>query len=157
MAGYLNKVQLIGNLGRDPEIRSLQSGGKVVHLSIATTESWSDKRSGERREQTEWHRVVIFSDGLANVVETYLHKGSKVYIEGSLKTRKWTDQRNEDRFTTEIVLQPFNGKLIMLDGANNRDANDGRDSSDDATSREADKQRDSATATDNGLSGDIPF
>lgn len=123
MAGYLNKVQLIGNLGRDPEVRSLQSGGKVVNLSIATSESWTDKRSGERREQTEWHRVVIFSDGLANVVETYLRKGSKVYIEGALKTRKWTDQHNEERYSTEIVLQPFNGKLIMLDGVNGRDAN----------------------------------
>ncbi len=126
MAGFLNKVQLIGNLGRDPEVRSLQSGGKVVNLSIATSESWTDKRSGERREQTEWHRVVIFSDGLANVVETYLRKGSKVYVEGALKTRKWTDQHNEERYSTEIVLQPFNGKLIMLDSANGRDANNAR-------------------------------
>jgi len=142
MAGYINKVQLIGNLGRDPEIRSLQSGTKVVNLSIATTESWTDKRSRERREQTEWHRVVIFSDGLANVVETYLHKGSKVYVEGSLKTRKWTDQRNEERLTTEIVLQPFNGKLIMLDSATNRETNNTQSSS---------------APTDNGLSDDIPF
>lgn len=142
MAGYLNKAQLIGNLGRNPEIRSLQNGTKVVNLSIATTESWTDKESGERREQTEWHRVVIFSDGLADVVETYLHKGSKIYIEGSLKTRKWTDQRNEERFTTEIVLQPFNGKLIMLDGANSREANNGQDS---------------GTSSDNSLSADIPF
>jgi single-strand DNA-binding protein len=137
MAGYLNKVQLIGNLGRDPEIRALQSGGKVVNLSIATSESWTDKRSGERREQTEWHRVVIFSDGLANVVETYLHKGSKVYVEGSLKTRKWTDQGNVERFSTEIVLQPFNGKLIMLDGTNGRDANNAR-SSNESTDKELD-------------------
>jgi len=120
MAGYLNKVQVLGNLGRDPEVRSMQNGGKVVNLSIATTESWTDKHSGERREQTEWHRVVIFSDGLATVVETYLRKGSKVFVEGSLKTRKWTDQHNEERHTTEIVLQPYNGKLIMLDGANGR-------------------------------------
>lgn len=129
MAGYLNKVQLIGNLGRDPEVRTLQSGGKVVNLSIATSESWIDKRSGEHREQTEWHRVVIFSDGLANVVETYLHKGSKVYVEGALKTRKWTDQHNEERYSTEVVLQPFNGKLIMLDGASGRDTNNARPSS----------------------------
>ena len=120
MTGYLNKIQLIGNLGRDPEVRNMPSGGKVVHLSIATTESWTDKRSNEQREQTEWHRVVICSDGLANVVETYLHKGSKVYVEGSLKTRKWTDPNSGDRFATEVVLQPFNGKLIMLDGANGR-------------------------------------
>ena len=129
MPACLNKVQLIGNLGRDPEVRTMQSGGKVVNLSIATTESWIDKRSGERREQTEWHRVVIFSDGLANIVETYLRTGSKVYIEGSLKTRKWTDQHNQERFTTEIVVQPFNGKLIMLDGANAREGTNGRSSS----------------------------
>jgi single-strand DNA-binding protein len=126
MAGYLNKVQLIGNLGRDPEIRTTQNGGKVVNLSIATSESWTDKHSGERREQTEWHRIVIFSDGLVNVSETYLHKGSKVYVEGSLKTRKWTDQGNAERFSTEIVLQPFNGKLIMLDGPNGREPNNTR-------------------------------
>lgn len=129
MPACLNKVQLIGNLGRDPEVRTMQSGGKVVNLSIATTGSWIDKRSGERREQTEWHRVVIFSDGLANIVETYLRTGSKVYIEGSLKTRKWTDQHNQERFTTEIVVQPFNGKLIMLDGANAREGTNGRSSS----------------------------
>ena len=129
MAGYLNKVQLIGNLGRDPEVRTMPSGGKVVNLSIATTESWIDKRSNARREQTEWHRVVIFSDGLANVVETYLHKGSKVYVEGSLKTRKWTDPNNGDRYATEVVLQPFNGRLIMLDATNGRDSDSARSSS----------------------------
>ena len=129
MAGYLNKVQLIGNLGRDPEVRTMPSGGKVVNLSIATTESWIDKRTNERREQTEWHRVAIFSDGLANVVETYLHKGSKVYVEGSLKTRKWTDANNGDRYATEVVLQPFNGNLIMLDGTNGRDSDNAPTSS----------------------------
>jgi single-strand DNA-binding protein len=142
MAGYLNKVQLIGNLGRDPEVRTLQNGGKVVNLSIATTESWTDKQSGERREQTEWHRVVIFSDGLARIAETYLHKGSKVYVEGSLKTRKWTDQSNVERFNTEIVLQPFNGKFIMLDGTNGRDANTARPSNE---------------STDQHLDDHIPF
>lgn len=142
MAGYLNKVQLIGNLGHDPEVCSMQSGAKVVNLSIATTESWTDKRSGECREQTEWHRVVIFSDGLANVVERYLRKASKLYVEGSLKTRKWTDQHNEERFTTEIVLQPFNGKLIMLDGANARDTVN---------------ERDPGASSDNNPVGDIPF
>jgi single-strand DNA-binding protein len=142
MAGYLNKVQLIGNLGRDPEIRTLQSGGKVANLSIATSESWTDKRSGERREQTEWHRIVIFTEVLANIVETHLHKGSKVYVEGSLKTHKWTDQGNAERFSTEIVLQPFNGKLIMLDGPNSRETNSPRSPS---------------TATENGLGDDIPF
>jgi single-strand DNA-binding protein len=142
MAGYLNKVQLIGNLGRDPDVRTMQSGGKVVNLSIATTETWTDKRSGERREQTEWHRVVIFSDGLASVVERFLRKGSKVYVEGSLKTRKWTDQHNEERFSTEIVLQPFNGKLIMLDGTNGRAETNGRPSAADGS---------------DDLSDDIPF
>ena len=120
MAGYLNKVMLIGNLGRDPEVRNTQDGGKVVNLSIATSESWADKRSGEKRERTEWHRVVIFSSGLAEVVERYLQKGSKVYVEGSLQTRKWTDQGGQDRYSTEIVLQPFNGTLKMLNGANGR-------------------------------------
>ena len=126
MAGYLNKVQLIGNLGRDPEIRSMQGGGKVANLSIATTEAWTDKHSGERREQTEWHRVVVFGDGLTTIIERYLQKGSKVYVEGSLKTRKWTDQHNQERYATEVVLQPYNGKLIMLDGTNGREASDGR-------------------------------
>jgi single-strand DNA-binding protein len=120
MTGYLNKVMLIGNLGRDPEVRSAQAGSKIVTLSIATTESWTDKRGGERRQRTEWHRVVIFSDGLAGVVERYLQKGSKVYVEGSLQTHKWTDQSGQDRYSTEIVLQPFNGTLKMLDGANGR-------------------------------------
>jgi single-strand DNA-binding protein len=139
MAGYLNKVQLIGNLGRDPEIRTMQSGGKVASFPVATTESWTDKRRGERREQTEWHRIVGFlcyrefatagaRDGLVSVIEGYLHKGSKVYVEGSLKTRKWTDQHNEERYSTEVVLQPYNGRLIMLDGANGREATNGRPS-----------------------------
>jgi single-strand DNA-binding protein len=126
MASYLNKVQLIGNLGRDPEIRTMQSGGKVAGFSVATTESWTDKRSGERREQTEWHRVVAFGDGLATIIERYLRKGSKVFVEGSLKTRKWTDQHNEERYSTEVVLQPYNGHLIMLDGTNGRDVPNGR-------------------------------
>jgi single-strand DNA-binding protein len=128
MAGYLNKVQLIGNLGRDPEIRTMQSGGKVASFSVATTESWTDKRTGERREQTEWHRIVGFGDGLVGVIEGYLHKGSKVYVEGSLKTRKWTDQHNEARYSTEVVLQPYNGRLIMLDGTNGREATSARPS-----------------------------
>ncbi|HUB48227.1 MAG TPA: single-stranded DNA-binding protein [Acetobacteraceae bacterium] len=126
MTGYLNKVQLIGNLGRDPDVRSTQGGGKVANLSIATTEAWTDKHSGERREQTEWHRVVVFGDGLTTIIERYLQKGSKVYIEGSLKTRKWTDQANQERYATEVVLQPYNGKLIMLDGTNGREASNDR-------------------------------
>jgi len=116
MAGSLNKVTLIGNLGADPEIRSMNNGGKVCTLSVATTESWKDKQTGEKREKTEWHRVVIFGDGLVRVAESYLKKGSKIYIEGSLQTRKWQDRDGNDKYTTEVVLQGFGGTLIMLDG-----------------------------------------
>jgi single-strand DNA-binding protein len=115
MAGSINKVIIVGNLGADPEIRSLNSGDKVCNLSIATSESWKDKQSGERREKTEWHRVVIFNDNLVRVCENYLKKGSKVYIEGSLQTRKWQDRDGNDKYTTEIVLQKYRGELAMLD------------------------------------------
>lgn len=115
MAGSVNKVILVGNLGRDPEIRSTQDGTRVANLSLATSESWKDKTSGERRERTEWHRVVIFNDRLVDVVERFLKKGSKIYIEGQLQTRKWTDQSGQERYTTEIVLQRYRGELTMLD------------------------------------------
>jgi single-strand DNA-binding protein len=118
MAGSVNKVILVGNLGRDPESRSFQNGGKVVELRIATSESWKDRNSGERKEKTEWHTVKVFNEGLANVAERYLRKGSKVYIEGALTTRKWQDQQGQDRYSTEIVLQGFNSVLTMLDGPN---------------------------------------
>ena len=117
MAGSVNKVILIGNLGRDPESRSFQNGGKVVELRIATSESWKDRNSGERKEKTEWHTVKVFNEGLANVAEKYLRKGSKVYIEGALTTRKWQDAQGQDRYSTEVVLQGFNSVLTMLDGA----------------------------------------
>ena len=117
MAGSLNKVMLIGNLGADPEIRSFQNGGKVANLRVATTETWKDRNTGERQERTEWHSVAIFSEGLVNVVERYLKKGSKVYIEGKLQTRKWQDQSGNDRYSTEVVLRGFDGTLTMLDGA----------------------------------------
>ena len=117
MAGSVNKVILVGNLGRDPESRTFQNGGKVVNLRIATSESWKDRNTGERKEKTEWHSVAIFNEGLANVAERYLRKGSKVYIEGQLQTRKWQDQQGQDRYSTEIVLQGFNSVLTMLDGA----------------------------------------
>ena len=117
MAGSVNKVILVGNLGADPQSKSFQNGGKVVNLRIATSESWKDRNSGERKEKTEWHSVAIFNEGLANVAERYLRKGSKVYIEGSLQTRKWQDQSGNDRYSTEIVLQGFNSVLTMLDGA----------------------------------------
>ena len=115
MAGSVNKVILVGNLGADPEVRTLPSGNKVVNLSVATSDSWRDKNSGERKEKTEWHRVVIFSEGLARVAEQYLRKGSKVYLEGALQTRKWQDQSGADRYSTEIVLQGFNAVLVLLD------------------------------------------
>jgi len=116
MAGSVNKVILVGNLGRDPEIRHTQDGKKIANLSIATSESWKDRNTGERKERTEWHRVVIFSEGLANISEQYLRKGSKVYLEGQLQTRKWTDQSGQDKYSTEVVLQGFNCTLTMLDG-----------------------------------------
>jgi len=115
MAGSVNKVILVGNLGKDPETRRLQSGDPVVNLSIATSESWRDKSSGERKEKTEWHRVVIFNKNLAEVAEKYLRKGSKVYIEGALQTRKWTDKDGQEKYSTEVVLQNFRGELTMLD------------------------------------------
>lgn len=116
MAGSVNKVILIGNLGADPEVRTFQNGGKVCNLRIATSENWKDKNTGERREKTEWHTVAIFSEGLVRVCENYLRKGSKVYIEGALQTRKWQDQSGNDRYSTEVVLSGFNGTLVMLDG-----------------------------------------
>ena len=118
MAGSVNKVILVGNLGRDPDIRSMQDGNKVVNLSVATSESWRDRNSGERKEKTEWHRVVIFNENLAKVAEQYLRKGSKIYVEGQLQTRKWTDQSGVEKYSTEIVLQRFRGELQMLDGRN---------------------------------------
>ena len=116
MAGSVNKVILVGNLGRDPEIRTTQDGTKVANLSVATSENWRDKNSGERREKTEWHRVVVFNDRLVDVIERYLKKGAKVYLEGALQTRKWTDQSGQERYTTEVVLQKYRGELTMLDG-----------------------------------------
>ena len=116
MAGSVNKVILVGNLGRDPEVRTMQDGNPVVNLSVATSENWRDKTSGERREKTEWHRVVIFNDRLGDVAQKYLRKGSKVYLEGQLQTRKWTDQSGIEKYSTEVVLQRYRGELTMLDG-----------------------------------------
>ena len=127
MAGSVNKVILVGNLGADPEVRRLNSGDPVVNLSVATSESWRDKQSGERRERTEWHRVVIFNDQLAKVTEQYLKKGMKVYIEGQLQTRSWEDQSGQKRYTTEVVLQRFRGELQMLDSRNAGEGGQGGD------------------------------
>jgi len=167
MAGSVNKVILVGNLGADPEIRTLPSGNKVVNLSVATSESWRDKNSGERKEKTEWHRVVIFSEGLAKVAEQYLKKGSKVYLEGALQTRKYTDAQGVEKYSTEIVLQGFNSTLTMLDGARGgegggRVGNDygGGDSNDFGASRPA-RERQPAMAGGGGkrsdLDDEIPF
>ncbi len=115
MAGSINKVILVGNLGRDPEIRSTQDGREIANLAVATSESWKDRNTGERKERTEWHRVVVFSEGLVNVIKNYLRKGSKVYLEGQLQTRKWTDQQGQERYSTEVVLQGYSSNLTMLD------------------------------------------
>ena len=158
MAGSINKVILVGNLGADPEVRSLNSGDKVCNLSIATSENWKDKQSGERREKTEWHRVVIFNDNLVRVCENYLKKGSKVYIEGALQTRKWQDRDGNDKYTTEIVLQRYRGELAMLDsrgGGQGGSGGGGSYNQDQGGSRSASAQEGSAKDFD--LDDDIPF
>lgn len=120
MAGSVNKVILIGNVGKDPEVRSFNNGGKVCNFSIATSESWKDKQTGERKEKTDWHNVAVFNEGLVGIIERYVKKGSKVYVEGALKTRKWQDRDGNDRYTTEVVLQGFNGNLTLLDSRNSQ-------------------------------------
>jgi single-strand DNA-binding protein len=122
MAGSVNKVILVGNLGRDPEVRTTQAGSKIVNLSLATSDTWNDRSSGERKERTEWHRIVIFNERLADVAERYLRKGRKVYVEGALETRKWTDQSGQEKFTTEVVLRNFRGELVLLDSGRGEDS-----------------------------------
>ena len=128
MAGSVNKVILVGNLGADPEVRHTQDGRPIVNLRVATSDSWRDKATGERREKTEWHRVVIFNENLAKIAEQYLRKGSKVYLEGQLQTRKWEDQSGQERYSTEVVLQGFNGQLTMLDGRQSSGSGEGQSS-----------------------------
>lgn len=128
MANSINKVTLIGNVGRDPEIRTTQDGKEIASITLATSESWKDRASGERKERTEWHRIVIFADGLVNIIKNYVKKGSKIYIEGSLQTRKWVDNAGVERYTTEIVLQNFNSALLMLDGGRSAGGSDSSDS-----------------------------
>jgi single-strand DNA-binding protein len=157
MAGSINKVILVGNLGRDPEIRSTQDGMRIANLAVATSETWRDKMSGERKERTEWHRVVIFNERLAEVAEKYLKKGSKIYVEGALQTRKWTDNSGQERYTTEVVLQRFRGELTMLDGARGPAIEGGYDEG-----GFGDEPRASATPARsrtpvNDLDDDIPF
>ena len=144
---FLNRVQLIGNLGRDPEVRTTQSGARVVTLNIATSETWTDQNNGERRQKTEWHRIVIWNDGLGKIAERYLTKGSKIYLEGKLTTRKWQDQSGADRYSTEIHLTPYNGTLTFLDSKRN-----GPDANDDDTPRPT-----GDASKSNSLDDAIPF
>jgi single-strand DNA-binding protein len=133
MAGSVNKVILIGNLGKDPEVRTSQAGDKIVSFNLATSETWTDRASGERRERTEWHRVVVFNEQIANVAEKYLKKGAKVYVEGQLQTRKWTDQAGVERYSTEVVLARFNGEMTMLSSANGNARASGNSSGESST------------------------
>ena len=163
MAGSVNKVILVGNLGKDPEVRRMQDGRPVVNMSVATSESWRDKATGERKEKTEWHRVVIFNEGLAKIAEQYLKKGSKVYLEGGLQTRKWTDQQGVEKYSTEVVLQGFNSALTMLDragggGGSSDFGGGGGDSQDFGASRPAARQPAMAGGGKRGdLDDEIPF
>ena len=158
MAGSVNKVILVGNLGRDPEVRTMQDGNPVVNMSVATSETWRDRNSGERRERTEWHRVVIFNEHLAEIAQKYLHKGSKIYVEGQLQTRKWTDQSGQERYSTEVVLRRFRGELTMLDtrgeGGGGYQRGEGQHSGEGEPRREA---REKAPAGADDLDDDIPF
>ena len=156
MAGSVNKVILVGNLGRDPEARQMQDGNPVVNLSLATSESWRDKNTGERREKTEWHRVVIFNERLADVAQKYLRKGSKIYIEGQLQTRKWTDQSGVEKYSTEVVLQRFRGELQMLDRAG-EGGGGGDDYNQDSQSGGASGSSDGGAPSGGNLDDDIPF
>ena len=160
MAGSVNKVILVGNLGADPEVRRTQDGRPIVNLRVATSDSWRDKATGERREKTEWHRVVIFSEGLARVAEQYLKKGSKVYLEGALQTRKWQDKDGQDRYSTEVVLQGFNSQLTMLDragGGANSDAGDDFGSSGPSASRARQPAMAGAGGKRDDMDDEIPF
>ena len=153
MAG-VNKVILVGNVGRDPESRTMNNGGKVVNLSVATSETWRDKNSGERQEKTEWHRVVIFNEKIGEVAEKYVRKGSRIYIEGALQTRKWTDQSGAEKYSTEVVLQKFRGELVLL-GEKGGGRND--DADDDADDDQPEPKRDGGQKRSNPIDDDIPF
>jgi len=158
MAGSINKVILVGNLGKDPEVRALQDGKEVCNLTLATSEQWKDRNTGERKEKTEWHRVVIFGEGLVNVAKNYLRKGSKVYIEGQLQTRKWTNKDGQDQYSTEVVLQGFNANLTMLDGKPG--ASGGAASNDDGYNQQGsygNSQPQRARAVEAELDDEIPF
>ncbi len=157
MAGSVNKVILVGNLGRDPEIRTTQDGKEIANLTLATSESWRDRNTGERREKTEWHRIVVFNDGLIGVIKNYLHKGSKIYVEGALQTRKWTDQSGVEKYSTEVVLQGFGSTLTMLDSrsSNNNHSEHSSGSSGYSAQNATPAQQKSSAAAD--LDDEIPF
>jgi len=159
MAGSVNRAILVGNLGRDPEVRSFSNGGKVCNLRIATSESWRDRNTGERKERTEWHSVAIHAEGLVGIADKYLHKGSKVYVEGQLETRKWQDQSGQDRYTTEIVLRPYNGTLTLLDGRQDGQGGGRDDGSSDADRRGGGRSEGSSRAArrDDIDDDQIPF
>ena len=157
MAGSVNKVILIGNLGADPEIKRTQDGRPIANLRIATSETWRDKNSGERREKTEWHRVVIFNEGLCKVAEQYLKKGAKVYLEGQLQTRKWQDQSGNDKYSTEVVLQKFRGELVLLDSKGGGGADYGDDTGGFASGGSRPQSRPQPAAFDTDLDDDVPF
>lgn len=158
MAGSINKVTLLGNLGADPEVRRTQDGRPIANLRIATTESWRDKATGERRERTEWHRVVIFNEGLAKVAEQYLFKGSKVYIEGQLQTRKWEDQNGQDRYSTEVVLQGFGSQMVLLSPKDESNAkSSSRDDDRGRSSQRSDQRGEEREPFDRDLDDEIPF
>ena len=165
MAGSVNKVILVGNVGKDPEIRRFPNGGQVANFSLATSESWRDRATGERKERTEWHRIAVFNEGLCKVVEQYVKKGSKLYIEGQLQTREWEDQQGQKRYTTEIVLQGFNSTLTMLDARGGADGDRGSYGADDGFGRSSpmDRQMDRQPASAGGgrmgaeIDDDIPF
>ena len=156
MAGSVNKVILIGNLGADPEVRKFQNGGAVCNLRVATSENWKDRNTGERREKTEWHSVAIFSEGLVRVAEQYLRKGSKVYLEGQLETRKWQDQNGNDRYTTEVVLRNYNSSMVMLDGRSGGGGSMGYDQNNQVGGGMSD-QGGSSRGGSYELDDDIPF
>lgn len=157
MVGSINKVILVGNLGADPTVSTMPSGDKVVNLRVATSDSWTDKASGERKERTEWHRVVIFNPQVADTAERFLRKGSKVYLEGQLQTRKWTDNSGQERYTTEVVLQRFNGNMVMLDSRGNDNAVAMSNNDDVFAASAASGWDNSAATTPTDLDDDIPF
>ena len=161
MAGSVNKVILVGNVGKDPEVRNAQDGSKIVNFSLATSETWNDRASGERKERTEWHRVVVFNDRIADVVEKYVRKGSKLYVEGALQTRKWTDQSGAEKYTTEVVLQGFGSQLTMLDGRGEGEgaSGGGFSSPRSAESRPSEGRRPASAPAfqSGGMDDDIPF